>query len=473
MQKMTKQPNFSVLGVFQIGMQVVFLMCCLLFPIGAFAVRGWMGVCFFMAFFSATVWLLIERLRKRMKMQTQSIQTKKKWFWRLTLLLTLPCISIGLGQLFRHEFIPAEWDAPSRFLCSIPIFWAVHRMVICHIETVKNTISTIGYGYKHKVQHISGDMGRHLMQWSFPLAVVAIFMAIRTNPKAWDINRISTSFVDPLTLGSMALTFALVILASTRLFKSESVLLQFSKLLLVAMGVTLSLQTGSRTGWLALPIVLWVLWVVRRQGVQSWFWLILSWLGCCGLAWAFYTSVAVVQHSVDLAIQDIQNYHWIGMNPDTSVGMRISFARMGWFYFSQNPLAGWGDQGFRHLLNAPEITHFSSDFARQFSFEKGFHNEITTNLVRSGIWGGLCALLMLTMPLVFFTKCIRIPLGLLAFCYWVPICVTAMTTEVFNLKLTASFHAFMLAVLMGCLLGLSDWNSNFQFQSDSRTKRFN
>jgi O-antigen ligase len=68
---------------------------------------------------------------------------------------------------------------------------------------------------------------------------------------------------------------------------------------------------------------------------------------------------------------------------------------MGLHYFSERPLSGWGDKGFKEKLNDPEISFFSSSFTRDFAFNAGFHNEFITNMVRSGILGLVSSILLI------------------------------------------------------------------------------
>ena len=177
----------------------------------------------------------------------------------------------------------------------------------------------------------------------------------------------------------------------------------------------------------------------------------------CG---AVYFSVPIVKLRLDAGIGELMHYRWGGVNRDTSVGMRISFYRIGWYFFCQNPLGGWGDHGFKLLLSAPELRKFASDFTIGFTLSAGFHNEVVTNMVRSGVWGLISSLGLFLAPLALFVRGLRSPSAavrshaLPALGYLVCVLVSGMSTEVFNLKYTASFHAMMLAGFAGSLLML-------------------
>ena len=87
-----------------------------------------------------------------------------------------------------------------------------------------------------------------------------------------------------------------------------------------------------------------------------------------------------------LALQQFSSYKLNELNVDTSVGMRLSFYRMGIQYFIERPWYGWGDLSWMYSINRAEFIQYASEFARD-SPKHGFHNEIITSSVRTGIWG--------------------------------------------------------------------------------------
>jgi O-antigen ligase len=92
-----------------------------------------------------------------------------------------------------------------------------------------------------------------------------------------------------------------------------------------------------------------------------------------------------------LGWKEISNYKLNQVNADTSVELRLSFYRMGIMYFLERPFAGWGDLAWMAQMNRPELAQFASEYARE-SPKHGFHNEIITNAVRSGVWGLIASL---------------------------------------------------------------------------------
>jgi O-antigen ligase len=153
------------------------------------------------------------------------------------------------------------------------------------------------------------------------------------------------------------------------------------------------------------------------------------------------------------AYQELVDYKWDEMNPDQSVTMRISFYRMAFFYFIQNPIQGWGDLGWQSLMNHPDLTKFASSYTRE-STAQGFHNEIITNTIRSGIWGLIASMLFYGVPI---KRAIRglvqvdqklkiVSFNLLIFI--LHLFFAGLTTEVTNLVFLCSFIGISLSVMM-------------------------
>ena len=155
------------------------------------------------------------------------------------------------------------------------------------------------------------------------------------------------------------------------------------------------------------------------------------------------------------AINEISNYHWNAISTEGSADVRISFYRMALFYFLHNPIKGWGDLGWKELMNSPEIANYASEYARNFP-EHGFHNEILTSAVRSGIWGLVSSIAFFLVPIIWavkiLNKSINVDLKLFGFFIlflMLHMLLAGMTTEVTNLVFLASFLGLTISVIVG------------------------
>jgi O-antigen ligase len=106
-------------------------------------------------------------------------------------------------------------------------------------------------------------------------------------------------------------------------------------------------------------------------------------------------------------------------------------------------------------MNNQEFLKFASDYARE-SPRHGFHNEIITSAVRSGIWGLIASLGFFAVVFIRAIQGIRlktmgdhrlISLTLLVFISH--LFIAGLTTEITNLVFLSSFIGLTLAVLLG------------------------
>lgn len=401
------------------------ILCLAVFPLFALTLRGWINACLLVALL-LSMWVLV-RDRKQQVHQASG-QGAEIWLRVFFLALAAPMAAVFLGQLFRREFAWSNYDSASKFLFAIPLVLVILR----------NRINAVRF-----------------IEYAVPATVfITAFSALIHPDLKWGA-RLTTYFVDPLTFGSICLTLALISLVAIDLHKPDSGWVRLYKFAAFVTGLYLSFLSGSRTGWLAIPVVLW-LWLRFKKNFPHWVILVAVALFCG----AVYFSIPIVRLRLDIGVGELLHYRWDSINRDTSVGMRISFYRIGWDFFCQNPLGGWGDKGFKLLLSAPELEKFASDSTIGFTLNAGFHNEVVTNMVRSGIWGLISGLGLFLVPLALFVRGLRSPSGvvrsyaLLSLCYLVCVMVSGMSTEVFNLKYTASFHAMMMASFAGTLLML-------------------
>jgi O-antigen ligase len=156
-----------------------------------------------------------------------------------------------------------------------------------------------------------------------------------------------------------------------------------------------------------------------------------------------------------LAWTEINNYKTNEMNANTSVGLRLSFYRMGAIFFLERPFLGWGDLGWMAQINKEELSQFASQYARE-SPKHGFHNEIITNAVRSGVWGLIASLGLFGVVFMCAIQGMRlkgtgehriVSLTLLVFISH--LFIAGLTTEITNLVFLTSFIGLSLAVLLG------------------------
>lgn len=341
--------------------------------------------------------------------------------------LLSPVIAIAISSMLRGRHVWADYDSPSRFFFAIAIFlFAVRRVV---------------------------NIAKYL-QYTAPGSLILTFLhqIFFHQPKLWGPDRMSTYFSDPLVFGYTSLTFGLASLVSINLLTKDSKFVQAFKLIGAGIGFYLSIMSGSRTGWLAVPVIMaiWIYQQERFKGKNLYLWT----FGLTTVfAFGLYPLSATVHQRVLLGLQEVLSYSWVGIAPETSVGLRITFLRIAFDMFVSNPLAGFGDTRYELTSLPSHIYTYASPESLRVAFNAGFHNEIVTNAIRSGVSGLVSCVMLFFVPLFIFVRQLRSvnPVqrsnALVGVVITVCIFVSSLSTEVFDLKYTASFYALMIALL--------------------------
>ena len=351
-------------------------------------------------------------------------------------MLAAPLVAVAVGQLLRFNFYSPNWDGPLRLVLCIPIFLS--------IANGKLTIQ------------LNNCICRMWLTLALPLTLLwTLFFRVNW-PTTWGLVYLTTYFVDPLTFGSYTLLFALLtLLGLSELWSKLDLTARCLCALAILSGFYLSLTSGSRTGWFNLPIFIgiWAIWILRPAlGGKKTALLVIVFMAFLTV---FLSSNHYLLDKFFLAWTEISDYKTNEMNADTSVGMRLSFFRMGLTFFIERPFSGWGDLGWMLQINQVELMQFASQNARE-SPKHGFHNEIITNLVRSGVWGLMASIGLFGVVLKRAIQGLRlkstgdhrlVSLTLLVFISH--LFIVGLTTEITNLVFLSSFIGLTLAVLLG------------------------
>jgi O-antigen ligase len=426
---MIKPHSQIVTSKFNSTAERIFVASLIISPLFLLTISGWMTrivvVCALLA-----IYVLFKNKTKANKFATNA---KAAFYTKLLCItLALPILAIFLGQSFRGQYEWAYYDSPAHILICIFILLAVAKS------------------------------GTHVVRWMsymFPMATLLALANILIHPNLfWGATRLSTQALDPLDFGSLSLTFALLSLISIKLQNNDSKWPTLYKLIGFATGVYLSIASGSRTGWLALPIIA-LLWLYYDHAKLSFLTKIMTVIGTTVLVISIYLFSSNIHQRVNDTVTDLKNYQWHTNKPNDidTVGPRISFARMAIFLLEKKPLSGWGDGGFESVINDPAL-NFSKLETKKIALEAGFHNDITANMVRSGIWGLIATVALFLMPAVFFMRNLRSKyknqgdVAFLALAFLTCQFVSSLSMEIFNLRYSASFFGLMIAVFCGQII---------------------
>lgn len=343
-------------------------------------------------------------------------------------------LAIFISQLGRMSFTVRDYLDQSRWLIGFPFF-----LFICFV----------------RLNYVK------VLDWALPACILSAWISsvYITSSDVWG-DRATVSFMDPLAFGFMNLSVALMCFSSLT-FDIRRNIISFNtliKLLTFFVGIYLSIRSGSRSGWIAAPVVLiGVFYVLYNPDAKKF----LLWIGAvlCTLI-ILYCSVGVIAIRVDSLVKEVLEYPWSGgIAPDTSVGLRITFYRLGYYYFTQSPWFGWGERGYQEVKDAASLLSFSSQYARDFAYSALFHSEWITQAVRFGLAGLLAVFVVFFIPIKLFLNMIRLggeylKISSMALAYLACQLAASIGDEVFNSKGMITFTSIIVAGLMGTAYSL-------------------
>lgn len=170
-------------------------------------------------------------------------------------------------------------------------------------------------------------------------------------------------------------------------------------------GVLGSLLSGTRGGWIGIPVVLWVLYRgYGRDLPHRWKASALSALLIIG-ALAYALPQTGVQARAAEAVEDVYLY-FVEDYRLTSVGARFDMWHGASRLIAQKPVFGWGTSGYqegmRELAERGVIDHVTGQFGHA-------HNEFIDAAAKRGIFGLLAVLALYLVPMRLFARQLNAP----------------------------------------------------------------
>jgi len=404
-----------------------FKYCLILLPTLFLNIKHGANIILFLTFIGSTIFLIRNINLIEKKIITENIG--------IFIIFISPVSAIAISQLIRGEFYPENWDSPLRFFLCAPIFLA------------------ISHGWFLKLNEIT--ITENWLKWSVPISIlVTLLVRIFFPSKSWLEHR-TTYFVDPLTFCSYTLLFAfLIITALCYQYDKNSIKRTFFYLVTAFVAIYMSATSGGRTGWLNLPVFVLIYWFLIRKKIN----MLKSLYGLLIFFAAFIIIICFdgqLLIKIKLGWDQLINYKINSLNEDTSIAMRISFYRMGITYFSERPFAGWGDLSWQLTMNRQEFIQFASALTRE-SPKHGFHNEIITSMVRSGVWGLLASLSLFIVVMYKSIQGVRMKMSesheLISICmliFIIHLFLSGLFTEITNLTFLSSFIGITISVFLG------------------------
>ncbi|MNF49930.1 O-antigen ligase [compost metagenome] len=196
-------------------------------------------------------------------------------------------------------------------------------------------------------------------------------------------------------------------------------------------GLTGSFLSGTRGGWVLLPVVVFSILFFYRGAIskrdKKWLLLILV-----AISAIVFTPQSGVMNRVYEAQTDIVRYI-DGSERNTSLGIRFQLWRSAWDSFIEKPILGWGHDGLRisqkQQLDAGKITEFI------YNFNYHAHNQYLEDMAKRGLIGLSSLLGILFIPMVIAkSRMAGAPITSSVFGGLTIVMVTCLTTIDYNLS---------------------------------------
>ncbi|MDX7901506.1 O-antigen ligase family protein [Aeromonas media] len=201
----------------------------------------------------------------------------------------------------------------------------------------------------------------------------------------------------PLQSGNIAMSLGLFCLCGL-LWAQKKGKLAFSFFMLLGgcAGMGASFLSGTRGGWVLLPVILFTIAVLFKECLYRKATLVMLVGGLLCGSFLIVQPQSGVEARIELAQNDISQY-LDKTNLNTSLGIRLQLWQSAWQSFTEKPLFGWGNHGIRESQKAQLARGEISQFI--YDFNSHAHNQFLDEMAKRGVVGLGALLLMMLIPL--------------------------------------------------------------------------
>ena len=297
---------------------------------------------------------------------------------------------------------------------------------------------------------------RRMLWWGVIAGALAALPFVAWQRIALGIER-PGGLINAITFGDLALLLALLAVTAAIDMRNEPAQARLAGVGAIA-GLTASLLTGSRGGWVALAAAA-LLFLRHARGLKGRHVRILLATGAVVVLAAWLTPATEMQARFDEGVGDVRT--WAdGGNVNTRVGTRLELWKGASMLIAEHPLLGMDFMACRARLG---------EFVREGMLDPvvltlpHLHNDALQELATGGVAGFALWAAILAAPLLFFARELRAGVGspqfaaALAGVLVVTSYVSFGLTEVIFWSMKGSlFYALMVFVLMGFCLNAKE-----------------
>ncbi|MFM0328321.1 O-antigen ligase family protein [Paraburkholderia strydomiana] len=353
-----------------------------------------------------------------------------------------PVAAVLIGCIWHGALVTNTLDSPSRFFLAAPLFLVFRR----------SSPRTLAW-----------------TDLSFALAALVSLGILVIVPRDWGFGRLSSSFLNPIHFGDIALAMGALSVLSLNWWRKDGLPVRIVKVAGLLAGLAASMLTGSRGGWVAIPIVTIIVLYVRSRA-KSRKWKVLFPLTIAVLIAGVYGFSPTVRDRIGDVSSDFVMY--THGNKDTPLGIRLQLYEASIHIVKSHPLLGLGGDGFRNSMQSFANSGLITPAAAQLGRGE-VHNQLFAYMTDYGIVGGLAVLAIYVVPGGIFWRRLSAPseparrAALMGLTFIVCFLIFGLSVETFDLKMTVSFYATVVGIVAACCVYADSKCSN----SDSGAAR--
>lgn len=390
--------------------EMVAALLLLIYPTLMLVIKGGMNRVFlFMLLLALLVWAV-------RPIGLNTVVWRREWTIYVAAMVAMS-VAIFISQTFHQNYTAHPYDAASRYFLAIPVFLLLLRL-------------------RPKVLSV--------LQYAFPAAAIAGFLLAKDDGS----GRSGLSTMDVIRFGDFELMLGILSLFSINWFGRDKMLVRIFKVSGFIAGLAASLASGSRGGWLAIPVFV-ALFIYFKTGRISPR-MIVSTLVAGMLAFTLlYSFNAQFRQRVNVFETEVAMFN----QEFSSLSNRWRLFKAAVEIFSRHPITGVGPEGFalemQPMEEAGKLTPLDALYGRG-----EVHNDILSKAAGMGVFGLIAILAIYFVPFRLFWRATKSALaqvkcaGFLGLAFVSGFLVFGLTVEILNLTMATAFYSFTVAVLL-------------------------
>lgn len=248
-----------------------------------------------------------------------------------------------------------------------------------------------------------------------------------------------------IMFGDVAMAMGLMALAAIAHFRNTR--LSLMPYCAFIAGLTASILSGTRGGWIVLILSVIPLWIFRKQMHRR----VLAYIATLGagiVVSAYWIPFFGIAQRLAIASSDLRKFE-LG-NSYSSIGARLEMWRAAWKMLLDHPLTGVGTANFNQAINDLITRGEINESVKPYYHA---HSEMIHALATGGMLGGAALALVYGAPIIFFVRNLRCgtahPYALAGLLLVLSYVGFGATQVMFAHHAGSAFYALMVCVLAG------------------------